>query len=1826
MTPDETTQALNAARALVAAGVPVFAAPPNTDGPNGAPNWKVMGGYRLPSGWEHTQPDLAQVDAWKPGWALCAVMGHTVDGLDIDTHKGGMDSLTELATAGALPTAYAIARTPSGGAHLLIAPTGCRSRDGFAPGLDLKAGAPDGQGRGFLFIAPTVKPSKVTGELRAYRWDQYPALDAVTADAATAALASVVEAARAGKAPATPTTDAADMDPEHVAAYCKAVVDAIAAELNAAAGWDEGHTDNHGRGWEKLVADAAWRLASVGITPGSGIDLAEAEALFVAMVPDAMANTDTYTASEKWKLQSRRAEPIHVPPPWGPEAFGLSGVPTPDVAASEITGPPALPGLVDVFDPPVLQEDDLARAVLAASWPLYRFATDEKAWYRREDARGRWERDSATPLDCARSIIARVGTKAPRGNKNADTGTPERLQAERWGMLHTSAKRGSVAKLMADTADTGELRAADMDADAKTLWAGGYCWDLARSAHTLTLAPVDLLTPHQHSAAVLPRVVPTPRWDAMLAAIFPDAEERDYLMGVLGAATTGTSDRILGVFYGDRLRGKTSILKVVSEVLGTYARALDPDLLDARRSNDFKVMSLKGIRLGWVDEGPSNNRLGQERLKALTGGGTLVGAVKGKQAVPFGPTHTLFFTDNREPDVSDEALRSRVRALRVNGDPAEVKVAVKAIRSNMAEWLATEGPGVLAQLIMWAGRYLADDTVADMPEHIRVELEALGREQDPVLSWLDERTEPVGETSSTELYADFRAHAEASGVPRSLVPNLTTWGRKLSDMGHLPRKANGVKVRPLTLRQRYGTMGWNTPPQLSATVPQLSPQLSLDQTVPETSSVSGTVTVPTVPELSPTETPSQTPVRDSRDSRDSIKGGRESEKGGKRGVGACEAHIRACARETVPTGGPDGVALPAVLQRGGRPFAIGTDDARALLATLAGQRVTLDVETSGYPVGHMHYRPKTIQLGNRHWAVVLDAGDPAHVDVACAAMDAAGELQAHSATADVSLVALAAGRDSAPWWDKATDTAVLAALAPADLTGLHKNPKALGLKELSAKLLEAPVAPEADKARAALFRRNKWLTNPDVTTPPERNGWHEVDPAEPVMVTYAASDVLDTDDVRTRLPDPPAPLMARERRLQGVLARLPERGLKLDAERVAELKAHHEAERDKWADALKAHGVDDPGSNTKLGRALIALGADLPATATGKPSTAAATIERLAEHDGPARQLAQDLLAYREHEKLLSTYLTPFSLQCTHGDGRARPTILTLGAAATGRMCLPTTHHLLTDHGAVAPDDVRPGMRTLDASGAWVEVLDVHRYSDAPVTTHTARGMSITATDEHRWVTTLEHRPGDTPQLRALGERPRLRVHLAPDTTWVPGDAPYLDTPGQRFAALVGALVTDGRCVERDNELRAYLYQTERKHLHLWRQLAAPGIMYDRVTTGDHHELRLSARWLRPQLSGFTLPGAGLRCAPELHTWAARLPLDELQSFLSVVWLADGHGQTLSCGNPALADVVSLAAYRLGWVARHADHAPGGWGTKPRHTIALRRPVLTTHRAEVSTGTSDVWCVTTTTGTFTARHPDGMVYLTGNSSVRPNIQQVPRDGGMRAMFVADDGHAFIAADFSSVEVRIAAAITGDATLAHMVREGIDLHGEVVKLAWGLSPEDPIFKAVRYDAKRAVFGYLYGAGLKTVAKQLGAHGDKAQAVVDALKAITPQLIDYDRGLRRAVETGTLSKWVHPSGRTAWFNADQPHKSLNMVVQGYGRELLVDAIERWESIHPGCTITPIHDELLIQVPEADAEQWAVDLGACMTTTIGTGAAQVPIVAEVDPPTRRWGSVEA
>jgi hypothetical protein len=247
-TPVEIHQALDIARHMAMNGIPIFIAPPclgsrctpdclaRTEGKG------VKAGYHLPARWEETRPDPSVVGNWVPGMALCAVGGGSCDFLDIDPRNGGRESAERLYQDGAYPNGYGQQMTPSGGFHELIQPL--RVGKGTpAPGLDVQGGRMDGTGRGFVFLAPTVRASKVDGIERPYRWTSPPDLPRLlqwageTSGAKLAAMvpqkrgkAKLATDASAFFADETPhTTESADAT---IHKHCTAVHD------HARRGWD----------------------------------------------------------------------------------------------------------------------------------------------------------------------------------------------------------------------------------------------------------------------------------------------------------------------------------------------------------------------------------------------------------------------------------------------------------------------------------------------------------------------------------------------------------------------------------------------------------------------------------------------------------------------------------------------------------------------------------------------------------------------------------------------------------------------------------------------------------------------------------------------------------------------------------------------------------------------------------------------------------------------------------------------------------------------------------------------------------------------------------------------------------------------------------------------------------------------------------------------------------------------------------------------------------------------------------------------------------------------------------------------------------------------------------------------------------------------------------------------------------------------------------------------------------------------------------------------------------------------------------------------------
>lgn len=311
----------------MAAVVPFFLCEPDvTDGV-----WNTTGGhggtgYWIMPEWEKSPVDPTVIDRWEPGQAICAVMGHGLDGVDVDPRSGGDDSFAKMVSGGLVPVVIMKQATVSGGFHLFVASMGVRSLDKVYPGVDVKAGV-GGEGHGFMFMAPTRKLSKVTETVESYRiveplTEDDKALLEFGALLGHDPLAQVINDRHSPKSTRSAASDS--LPYAALTDYQRSVVDAENAALVAswrdklldAADWPEGKTDEWGRGWERLSRDAAWSFAKRAACQWSGWTYEDAGELLESITPDEMR--DDPQCSGKWYpgIIGKAAEGPLAEPPW----------------------------------------------------------------------------------------------------------------------------------------------------------------------------------------------------------------------------------------------------------------------------------------------------------------------------------------------------------------------------------------------------------------------------------------------------------------------------------------------------------------------------------------------------------------------------------------------------------------------------------------------------------------------------------------------------------------------------------------------------------------------------------------------------------------------------------------------------------------------------------------------------------------------------------------------------------------------------------------------------------------------------------------------------------------------------------------------------------------------------------------------------------------------------------------------------------------------------------------------------------------------------------------------------------------------------------------------------------------------------------------------------------------------------------------------------------------------------------------------------------------------------------------------------------------------
>jgi DNA polymerase-1 len=230
------------------------------------------------------------------------------------------------------------------------------------------------------------------------------------------------------------------------------------------------------------------------------------------------------------------------------------------------------------------------------------------------------------------------------------------------------------------------------------------------------------------------------------------------------------------------------------------------------------------------------------------------------------------------------------------------------------------------------------------------------------------------------------------------------------------------------------------------------------------------------------------------------------------------------------------------------------------------------------------------------------------------------------------------------------------------------------------------------------------------------------------------------------------------------------------------------------------------------------------------------------------------------------------------------------------------------------------------------------------------------------------------------------------------------------------------------------------------------------------------------------------------------------------------------------------------------------------------------------------------------------------SSSDPNLQNIPirTEVGrrIRQAFVAEPGHVLLAADYSQVELRMLAHLSGDENLQAAFHRGDDIHAAVASEVMGI-PLDEVGAADRTTAKMINFGIVYGVTPYGLARRLGGDTDvpRADQIITDYKARFPGIKDF---LEACVEQAQTEGWVSTIlGRRRaipQIHARNPQErgqgermAINTVVQGSAADLIkramIDLHEVLPGVHPGARmILQIHDELVFEVSEDEVESVA------------------------------------
>ena len=248
------------------------------------------------------------------------------------------------------------------------------------------------------------------------------------------------------------------------------------------------------------------------------------------------------------------------------------------------------------------------------------------------------------------------------------------------------------------------------------------------------------------------------------------------------------------------------------------------------------------------------------------------------------------------------------------------------------------------------------------------------------------------------------------------------------------------------------------------------------------------------------------------------------------------------------------------------------------------------------------------------------------------------------------------------------------------------------------------------------------------------------------------------------------------------------------------------------------------------------------------------------------------------------------------------------------------------------------------------------------------------------------------------------------------------------------------------------------------------------------------------------------------------------------------------------------------------------------------------------------------------------------SSTEPNLQNIPTrtelGSKMREMFVAAPGHVLVDADYSQIELRLLAHISGDTAMQQAFLSGEDFHTVTAARVFHV-PQDQVTHQMRSRAKAVNFGIVYGISAFSLSQDIGVTVQEAKEYMDRYFATYTGVKQYMTDVvDKAREQGYVETLWHrrralPELKSSNFNMRSfgERVALNMPIQGTAADIIKLAMVRVHSrlAREGLAarlIMQVHDELIVECPEEEASRVEALLQQEMQ---GVAELSVPLLAE-------------